>query len=185
MGIDLTAPPVVYPHDPKTAYTDDPRRFGSTRVFGANLAVGARVNMPETGTINALAVWIVVQNGNVDCGIYDTTATTRNRLVSIGSTASAAAGAWQVFTVSLAVKAGDAVDFAFATDSASCSIGAGVSSVNSGSTLPSGWVTVPLGGAPKLAWSIAASFPLPTTLTEASLAGASSGYFPLIIARYA
>lgn len=159
------------PQAPGLVAAFDPRLLATTlAVFSINEARGTRVVVPRTGTLSDIAVYVGVSSGNIDVGVYDTTATTRNKLYSSGSTACPAANGWRIVaTAALAVTAGDEIDLALSADNATASFGRYVSAGSGVATLPAGFWPTPLGTSKQLQWTIASQFPLPTTLTEASL----------------
>lgn len=151
-----------------------------TSTFGAaDVARGCRVVIPRTGTLSGIAINVGTQAGNIDVGVYDTQPT-RTALWRRGSLACPAAGWQEVGQPNLTVRRGEQYDFVLATNSSTATFGnfAGVGLM---SVLPAGWIPAPLGGSPKLAWSIAASFPLPSTFAEASLTTLAN--IPIIIGR--
>lgn len=142
----------------------------------ANVLYGQRFVAHKSGKITALAAYIAVSSGNMDIAIYDNAVTTRARLYSAGSTAVGTVNTWQVFVPNLAVLEGDHFDVALSADNATVSWGRDTAPTAVGvqqGTAPM-LTSVQGGGLNKLAWSIAASFPAPATLTEASLVTTST-----------
>lgn len=156
---------------PSWVFPLDPRAIRATTVPSANNAYGCRVVVPKTGVLNDLSIYIGVSNGNIDLAVYST-AGTRARLWSSGSTPCPAAGAWRnVGDPALAVTVGDELEFAVGTDSLTASFGSNLAtSPPAGVQLPAEFLT-PGGALPKLAWLKTGSmFPLPATIAEAVLA---------------
>lgn len=156
---------------PSWVFPLDPRAIRSTAAPNANNAYGCRVVIPKTGILNDLSIFIGTSNGNIDLGVYST-AGTRARLWSSGSTPCPAAGAWRnVGDPGILVTAGDELDFAVSTDSATAAFATNLeTSPVAGVQLPAEFLT-PGGALPKLAWFKSGSaFPLPATLAEAGLA---------------
>lgn len=160
-----------------------PRFVTLAAAHSANEMRGTRVIIPRTGRLRDVTVWIGTQSGNIAAAVYDTTATTRNRLATSGSVAAGAGGAWQtVFDPDLAVTAGDQIDLAVAADNGTVTFGRASSIVSSGiADLPAGFLVAPLGGFNKVMWSATSSFPPPATLAEASMGNSNAG--PFIMAR--
>lgn len=129
------------PRFPKIAWTIPPQLAYTVSTIGTNGAIGGRVVWPETGIINALGVFVRVQSGNLDIGVYDTSATTRNRLVSTGSTAVAAANTYQTIAVNLPVTAGVSADLMLGCDNGTASFATNTPIDNAQMVLPSGWMT--------------------------------------------
>lgn len=146
---------------------------------GANLVIGNRCIIPKTGTLSSIAVLIHTSAGNIDVGVYDDTATTRNRLYSSGSTASPGTGWRTIGTPALAVTAGQSIDLVVVGDNAGLRL---FRSVYAGTvTLPTGFFPVSGGAAPIMGWTKAAGFPIAATQTEAGMT--SSGQFLGLIAQ--
>lgn len=136
---------------------------------GASLIWACRVVIPKTGTLNNLSVFIVTSAGNLDAGVYDTSATTRNRLYHTGSIASPGTGWRNLGNPGLSVTVNDEYDFAIVGSSASLQLARQVTGLaTSMYTLPSGFLSG-LGGTPFLGWDFSAAIPLPATLAEASM----------------
>lgn len=144
---------------------------GAALALVANVLYGTRFIAHKTGVITAVGVFVVNSANNLDMAIYNTVVTTRARLWSAGSTAVGTAATWQFFAPMLAVTEGDHIDLAIAADNVTPTFGRGLAPTTAAAqqlaapalNSPSG------GGLNKLAWSIAASFPAPATLAEASL----------------
>lgn len=171
-GINLTQPA------PSQALPTDFLGWGDPRLLSnsaaaptANQLYGYRMIVRKSGTVKDFHVFIANSSGNVEGSIYDTSATTRNRLWSSGSMASPGTGWQKLGDPNIVVSAGDHIDLCLSADNATItfnrfpSLGSGVIP-----TLPSGFWTSPLSGSPKLVWSVAASFPAPSTLLESNLA---------------
>jgi hypothetical protein len=152
----------------------------STSVWSANDARGVRFIAHKTGKIQNIGFYVGVSSGNCDMAVYDVTLTTRTRLsAAIGSTAVGTVNTWQVFQPLatagglISVTEGDHFDVALAVDNGTVSVGRLSAPTAAGvQQLAAGMMPAPNGtggGAGKLAWSIATSFPLPATLTDASL----------------
>jgi hypothetical protein len=157
----------------------------------ANQARGSRAIVPRDGRILEMAIYISTTSGNLDVGIYDCAATTRNRLYAAGATAAGAGTAWQTFTPSLDVYQGQAIELVVAADNGTVTFSS-VSSISSAnmSILPSAaWLPTLTDQAglvagstnARLAWTYAAAYPLPTTLAESSMATTTA--FPLVLCR--
>lgn len=169
------APALVAPFDPRM-----PLAFVAN---SANEAFATRVVIPRTGTLRDIAALIGASSGNLDVGVYDTNGATRARLYSSGSIASPGTG-WQILAnPNLAVTAGDQLDLVIAADNATVTFGRLILATTAQSQLPADFWPTSGGAAPKLAWSRGASFPLPASITEASMAASSRAF--CIIARVA
>lgn len=145
---------------------------------------GSRVLIPYTGTLHDLSVFIGTSSGNIDIGILDTTATTRNRLYHSGSTASPGTG-WRIIgDPALSVTAGDMVDFCITCDNNTITIGFVGINAAAAQTLPTNFILSPLGGAPKMSWLATSNATVPATIAESSLAVANTS-IPMLIARIA
>jgi hypothetical protein len=120
-------------------------------------------------------VFIAVQSGNLDIGVYDTgqaVAGTRTKLYSAGSTAVGASG-WQTVDPGagvLPVTQGQHVDIAWAADNNTASVMRYAAGSGAGYQLPTGYFSEVTGALPKLGWLCATSFPLPASFTEAACA---------------
>lgn len=173
------------PPFPKTIWTVDPRTCSVPATPGAGQGWTNRVQIPMTGTLNALALFITTSAGNVDACIYDTTATTRNQLTASVNTAAATVNTWQVFTISLAVTEGDQVEFAASASSTAAFASAPMDRSEQGG-MPSGWMAVPLGGKNAFQTKVASAFnPLPTTLAESAMLVGNQNSIICMMARYA
>lgn len=151
--------------------------------LGLNTIYGFRVVVPATGTLAGLACNITASSGNYDIGVYDTSATTRNRLYSKGSTASPGTGWRELGTPALAVNAGDHVDICVVTDNNTFAIDFCLGGGSAGfGTMPANYLVSPLGGAAKLWWFASVTFPLPSTIAESSLAVTNQS-IPIIVGR--
>jgi hypothetical protein len=166
-------PGLVAPYHPAGA--------GAAGILSLNGGAGCRVVIPRSGTLTDLACLITASSGNLDAGVYDTSATTRNKLYSTGSIASPGTG-WRILgNPGLAVTAGDHLDFVVATDNTTFAMArASLGDLNI-SLLPTNFLPAPLGGKPALGWLAGPIFPLPATIAESALGTRSS--IPLIIAR--
>src|SRR5207248_5975874 len=125
---------------PNLASSSDPRLVAGAVAPGANNALGARTVIPSSGVLHDLAVYVNVQSGNLDVGVYDT-ASPRNRLYHSGSVACPAAGAWQIVgDPALSVVAGQQYDFLCGVDNGTVQLGRGVSMVaNATAQLPAAY----------------------------------------------
>ena len=162
-GLDI----VCWGGQPNVAQTG-----GIAALPAANRAQGFRVIVPVTGTLNQVHIYVGVSSGNIDVGILDTTATTRNRLWNSGSIACPAANGWRkIGDPGLSVSAGDHLDFYLNADNTTATFMRGLSLQTAAAvTVPILALPSPLGGAAILAWQgPAATFPLGTTLAEASM----------------
>jgi hypothetical protein len=154
---------------------------GNSGGFTANEMIAARVVVPMTGQLRDVSFMTTVASGNYDIGVYDTTATTRTRLGSKGSTAFGAAGTWNTYDPNIAVTAGQSIDLAISCNNAVATIPGDFSAREEFSKLPANFIPTTGGGAPYLLWHAFTAFPCPATVSEASL---FTYYFvPLIIAR--
>lgn len=164
----------------KTVWTFDPRNAAQQ----SNAAFFSRIRWPETGTVDRLAVFCTTVGtaATVEIGVYDTTATTRNRVTPSGGGVAVSAAAYITRTISLSVTGGDYVDLGYASNDGSASFAG--ASYNSGSMplLPSGWLAVPLGGSPRLSYFVSGLTALGATISEASMS--LDAFNPLILARY-
>lgn len=144
----------------------------------ANRAQGHRVIVPKTGTLNELSIYVGTSSGNVEAGILDTSATTRNQLWTTGSVACPAANGWRKMgDPGIAVVEGDHLDFYVNCDNTTATFMRTSSFLSAIPVLmPTGTVVSPLGGKPLLGWQgPAATFPLGTTLAETSMGASISG----------
>ena len=157
--------------------------FTSSATWGANSCYGARVVIPRSGTLTDLAVYVAATSaGNIDVGVYSA-AGTRAKLYSTGAIACPTANQWNIVgALSLAVTAGDQLDFALSTDSGTATFGRSLFNGPGLGGLPSGYLPA-VAGSPKLSWGIGASHPLPATFTEGSIG--TTTIIPAIIARIA
>lgn len=160
-------------------YTFDPRTAATTSTLGASLAVGTRVVMPKSGTLQHMSIFIATASGSADVGVYsiDST-TTRSRLWSSGSNTVSATG-WQNFgSPGIAVYRGQVLDFAVAVADATISMGRTV--------LPNAALGSFSASVESLAethtYAKATSFPLPSSFSSV-IAAAGTTYCPLIAAR--
>lgn len=136
---------------------------------GANVAWACRVVIPRTGTLNNLSVLIFTSGGNIDVGVYDTAATTRNLLYHTGTIASPGTGWRNVGNPGLSVTVNDVYDFVVVGSSASFAIGRGGSPSTVAYTLPTGFLPGG-GGTPWTGWdSTLGGTLLPATLAESSM----------------
>lgn len=180
-GGDLTrslADSLYAPHMPKTIWTVDPRNCSQQ----SSSSFFSRVVWPMTGTIDRLAIFCTATSAtNAEMGVYDTSATTRNRLATTGAVA-LTASTYAVGTISLAVVGGDSVDLGYAMSNGSGS--AAGASYNNGSMplLPSGFMPVSLGGAPRLSYFVSGLTSLSSTILESNMS--LDTFNPLVIARY-
>jgi hypothetical protein len=170
------------PQPPALITTVDPKlATGVAAMSSANQARGARVIVPRTGTLHDIAIWIGTASGNIDLAVYDTTATTRNRLWSSGSVACPTAAVWAIVgDPAISVTAGQQLDFVLAIDNTTATfarVGAGGNWID----LPTAFHVADGGGKPTLSWVRGTSFPLATTLAESGLGVGTT--IPLIIAR--
>lgn len=162
----------------------DIRTITTASGASVNTTRATRVIVPRGGLLVDLCVYVNVQSGNIDVGVYDTgeaSAGNRTRLYSTGSIACPAVGWRIVGQPNLQVYAGQMLDFAWAADNATVTIAHAPASF-SGNTmiLPPGFVPNSSGATAKLAWLFAV-FPMPASIPEGSLSG--SGGNPMIIAR--
>lgn len=164
---------------PSAAYT--------TTVPGTiNRGYMTRVTFPETGTIIRLMCFCMATgSGNIDYAIYDTTATTRNRIGASSGAVALVATSWVEGTVSIPVYAGMVADLAFGVSSATSSVaGCGYQTVKM-SQLPTGWSPAPGGGLERVSSFVNTTFgpSLPATIAEANMVNDTN--YPLIGYRYA
>jgi hypothetical protein len=159
----------------------DPRGMWTNLIWTANRALGVRCLVPATGRLRDVAIYVKVQNGNVDVGVYNT-AEPRARLWSSGSIACPAAGGWRIIgDPDLPVQAGTMVDLVLASDSATFDVAVAVMQSFNVALLPTGFIPGD-GGLPRISWlSTGAQFPLPATIAEAAATVVSAT--PAIIAR--
>lgn len=157
-----------------------PANLASVAVIGAaNRGRFCRVIVPKTGTLMDLSVFIGTSSGNIDGGVYDTQST-RNRLWSTGSIASPGTGWRNLGDPNLAVVEGQSLDFGVAADNNTVTFGRQLLAAATASALPAGYW--PGDGAnPRLSMYKETVFPLPGTITEATLI--DDVYLPFIMAR--
>lgn len=148
-----------------------PTQFNSVQTYAsAPIIVGARIVIPKTGTLHDISIFLTTAAGNIDVGLYDTAATTRNRVYHSGAAAAPAASAWRVVAdPALSVTAGDQYDLAMGISATTCGILRFPGQQNAQTSLPSGFDPVSGGGVPLLVWSTTGASTLPATLSEASL----------------
>lgn len=164
----LSTPLPPYPTLANLISQYSPMLVGAQSAAVANQMYAVRVTIPHDGVLHDLGVYITNQSGNLDLGIYDTSATTRNKLYSSGTTVVAAAGTWQTVDPNLAVKRGDHLDFAFACDNAVAAFGRQSTTGGNQMILPTTWMASPLGGVSRMEWAKTVSFPLPLTVLESA-----------------
>jgi hypothetical protein len=158
----------------------DPRQvFGVASLAVANRGAGVRVYARKTGTLTDLAVFVGTSSGNIDAGVYSTDAT-RAKLFSTGSIACPAAGWAVVGNPNLAVTKGDQLEFFLSCDNITATFARNALG-GSMSTLPTNFWAAPGGAAPKICTLTASLFPLPASISEASLSATSFCIF--IMAR--
>lgn len=145
----------------------DPRLVNAVVAMNANEARAARAVAPRSGVVKKLGIYVGTASGNVDAGIY-TTDVPRSRGASSGSVACPAAG-WQLITLAapFAVQQGFSYEMALACDNATATFGHFNGA--QATALPAGWWPVNGGAAAKPNSRAATSFPLPSTIAEASL----------------
>jgi hypothetical protein len=167
---------ILAPYDPRIGTSN-------ASALNANDARGQRVICRKTGVLTDLAVFVGTSSGNVDIGVYDDTATTRNKLYSSGSVACGTANTWQLFTgITLAVVAGRHYDLALACDNATATFGRAASFTQAAApNLPTNFWPAPNGGVNKLHWVKATAFPLPSTIAESAFTTATG--YPFIMGR--
>lgn len=162
----------------------NPQLISVAAALVANVMVWTRVTIPYSGVLHDISVPIGTHSGNCILGIFDTSATTRNQLYTSGSVAPGSDNTWYTAPTdpALTVSAGDELDFALVADNATMTFGRCATLVAAAlSQMPTGFWPSPLGGSNRIYASKAASFPLPATVSEATLATASA--VPCIIAR--
>jgi hypothetical protein len=156
----------------------------------ANRLQAVRFIAPKKGTIVDISFFIVTTStGSYDIGIYDTgdtTAAVRTKLYSTGSTSIAgAANAWVSNNPNLAVRAGQHIDAAMSCNDGTTATFAKYGNMNNTaqSQLPSGYLgtSYVTSAAAKLCWQVASTYPIPSTVAEASCANTT--LTPLIIMR--
>ncbi len=137
---------------------------------GVNVAWGCRVVIPKTGILNNLTILIYVSAGAIDCGIYDTSATTRNRLYHTGALTSPGGGWRNMGNPGLAVTANDVYDFVVVGSSATLAVGRALNATSAGAdTLPAAFLPGG-GGTCWLGWSSSiGAATLPTTIAESAM----------------
>jgi hypothetical protein len=162
-----------------------PHLIAASTSLTANDARGMRMVMPRSGTLKDFAIWIATTSGNVDVGIYDTVSGTAGKLWSSTSTACGTVNTWQVVgDPNLAVTRGQHVDFVIGCDNATAAFGRVPPPVNPLLIqLPTNFMPSPQGALPKFAWRASASFPLPTSFTEAAKTITSGQVMPFMMCR--
>lgn len=163
----------------------DPRVIAAVSALVANTMYGVRVTVPYSGTLHDLAVYVAVSSGNVDIGVMDTTATTRNVLYTKGTTVCPAANGWRIIgDPNIAVTRGDQLDLLFSADNATATFGRLATTGPQQMSMPTAFWPSPLGGVNTLFWTKATSFPLPTpTVTEATFSSTGAGLGLFIMGR--
>jgi hypothetical protein len=148
-----------------------PSAYQTTTAFGsAPLYIGCRIVIPLSGTLHDIAVYCVTASGNLDVGLFDTAATTRNRVYHSGAIAMPAAGAWRIIAdPNLSVTAGDQYDLTVGISSTTATFLRYNASANAQMQLPAGFDPVSGGGTPLLAWIVTGASVIPSTVAEASL----------------
>lgn len=173
-GIELTRDGSLYyePQMPSLVLPAgmSPFLLGATGTStAANGSFGVRCIVPRTGTLRDLSVLIATSSGNIDVGVYDDTATTRNRLWSSGSTASPGTGWRTIGDPQISVVAGQHIDLVIAADNATAAFGRFSMGTLIPGDLPSGFFVSPNGASPKLSWEKTSNFPIAATLSESSM----------------
>lgn len=145
---------------------------------------GCRYVVPKTGTLHDLAIYVGTSSGNIEVGILDTTATTRNRLYTTGSIAAPAGNSWRVVgDPALSVTQGDHIDLYMSADNTTVTVMRTQTGGPVGFTpLPANFLVSPLGGAPNYFWDFTGSS-IGSTVAESSLAAAASTAHVFISAR--
>lgn len=166
-GLKLAAKP-TYPLLGNIVAPYDSRLISTVAAIAANDVRGHRVVIPYDGVLHGLSVYVGGASGNIDLGILDTTATTRNKLYSSGSIVCAGANAYQSVDPNLAVKRGDHLDFVVACDNAVATFGRYAPVGGGVMAFPTGFLPSPLGGVNKVSWLKTTSFPIPSTVAESA-----------------
>lgn len=159
--------PNVWPMNPSVVYGTN-----ATVAAPASTAIGNRVIINKSGTLDNLAVFLATGSAghNVDVGIYDTSATTRNRLYHSGATATVSSAWLAVSGVGLSVTAGDQYDLAVVADSTSVSFIRQTAAANAMSKLPTALFPTAGGAAAFLAWEAnVGGSTLPSTIAESAM----------------
>lgn len=172
--------PAGWPRDslPKDAfYSIDPRVLSSTTTVVANRAYIAPGIVGASGTLASIYLAVGTQSGNIDVGIYrySLTNTRLDKVWSSGSQACPAANDWRnVGSPNLPIFAGEVLYTAVAADNTTATFAR--------TTLPmAAYGVLPVDFYGGSAWNrIAAgfdtSFPLPTTLTAASVVTVTNSF---------
>lgn len=155
------------PQIPRLMAAMDPRLVNAVVALNANEARMSRAVAPRSGVVRKLGIYVGAQSGNIDVGIFDTNVP-RARGASSGSLACPAIG-WQLLTLTapFTVQQGVSYEMAVACDNAVATFGHFNGA--QATALPTGWWPTPGGAAPKANPRMAAAFPLPATMAEASL----------------
>jgi hypothetical protein len=165
-----------------------PTSFSSGGTLATFTPRGVRVIVPKAGTLHDVSWFVTIQSGNMAAAIYDTgdaSAGNRTLLASSGSLATGAAG-WQTWDPSIAVTAGQQLDFVLMADNVTAAFARLLAGLQNICQLPNTNFNPVAGGAsPKLIFALPAVASLTawaTTVAEASVALTSTAS-PVLIAR--
>jgi hypothetical protein len=170
VGGDLLPTNIVSPFDP---------RIYAGGAFGvnANESRGIRVVCRQSGTLTDMAIFVGVQSGNIDVGVYSV-ASPRARLFHTGSIACPAANVWTIVgQANVPVTAGQQLDFAISADNATASFLSMQAASGTVCTMPTNFWAYGTGVTPYILWLKAANFPLAASITDASLSGSGRPIF--------
>lgn len=147
---------------------------------------GSRCIVPKSGTLHDLAIVVGTASGNIEVGVLDTTATTRNRLYTTGTIACPTGTGWHIVgDPALSVTAGDHLDLYMSVDNVTATFSRHSSLGTTGeATLPANFLVSPLGGSPIIMWDFTGGS-IGTTTAETNLTNFGGTVAPIIIARIA
>lgn len=137
----------------------------------ANSATGCRMMCTRPGKIHDFVLLVGgASSGNIDAGVYTFDGTTYTAAWRLGSTPCPSSNSWHTLgNPNVAVARGQIVYLVLACDNATATFARTTLGNVGYSQMPAGGIS-----APRLAWSLSASFPLPPTFADASVANIGS-----------
>lgn len=128
----------------------------------ANAVVFVRVRVSRSLVISTMRTFIGTASGNIDIGVYQSDGTTLTRLSSTGSTPASGTNAIQAIALASPVTPSPGIDYYFA-----------VAADNTTVTLARSAGTTVISAIGAQVMTLAASFPLPSTIALGSASGTS------------
>ncbi len=162
----------------------DPRLITAAGfALAVNQGIFVRVVAPKTGIIRDLSIFITTSAGNIDVAIYDSAATTINRLYSTGAIACPATTNWAIVgDPQILVTRGQVLYLGVSCSSATTGIGRATALTSTqASVLPTGFWPASGATPAKVVMYDAALHPFPATYTYAN--GAVTNSVPALMAR--